>query len=280
MLQKERYQNLDFFVADLTTWTLKDDQASMEHPFFSLSKNPDTAIRHYEHNGNTIMIAPSAYGMPTIWDKDILIYCCSQLIEGIKRGLDPKREVIFPTYNFLVSTNRSTGRQGYDLIIQALKRLAGVEITTNITTAGEVEDRGFHLIGEWEAAFSVKEDHIRHIMLELPRWLYRAITNFEVLTLHRDYFRLDGGIERRVYELCRKHGGHQPTWSIGLDLLYKKSGSRAPFRNFRIAIKKLAVSNHLPDYWLRFNPEEDNLAVYLKSHKGGLRMFKDAIGMK
>ena len=118
------------------------------------------------------------------------------------------------------------------------------------------------------------------VEVKLSDWLYRAITNLEVLTLHRDYFRLDGGIERRVYELCRKHCGHQPTWSIGLNLLYKKSGSRAPFRNFRIAVKKLAESNHLPDYWLKFNPEEDILTVYLRSHKGGLRMFNDAIGLK
>src|SRR5215467_2469888 len=47
-------------------------------------------------------------------------------------------------------------------------------------------------------------------------------------------FRLDGGIERRLYELCRKHCGAQPTWSIGLELLYKKSGSREPLRNFQI----------------------------------------------
>jgi plasmid replication initiation protein len=114
---------------------------------------------------------------------------------------------------------------------------------------------------------------------KLSDWLYRAITNLEVLTLHRDYFRLDGGIERRLYELCRKHCGTQPTWGIGLVLLYKKSGSREPVRNFRIAIKKLAESNHLPDYRLRFNTEEDQLRVYLRSHKGGLREFKDVLGL-
>jgi len=280
MLQKARHPNRDFFVADLTTWTVKDDQASMEHPFFSLSKSHDTAVRYYEHHGKTITIAPSAHGMPTIWDKDILIYCCSQLIEGMKLGREAKREVIFPTYTFLVSTNRSTGKQGYDLVIHALKRLAGVEITTNISTGGEIEDRGFHLIGDWEAAYSLQEDRIRHIFIELPRWLYRAITNFEVLTLDRDYFRLDGGLERRIYELCRKHCGHQSTWSIGLDLLYKKSGSRAPLRNFRIAIKKLAESNHLPDYRLRFTPEDDKLTAYLRSHKGGLREYKDVLGIR
>jgi plasmid replication initiation protein len=107
----------------------------------------------------------------------------------MKRGWEPKREVIFSTYSFLVSTNRST--------------------------------------------------------------------NHEVLTLDHAYFRLDGDLERRIYELCRKHYGHQPSWSIGLDLLYKKSGSRAPLRNFRLAIKKLAESNHLPEYRLRFTSEDD-----------------------
>lgn len=279
MLQKERYPNLDFFVADLTTWTLKDDRSSMEHPFFSLSKNPDTAIRHYEHNGNTIAIAPSAYGMPTIWDKDILIYCCSQLIEGMKRGREPKREVVFPTYNFLVSTNRSTGKRGYDLLIQTLQRLKGVQITTNIKTNGVLETSGFGFIGDWDAAFSLANNRTLHVRIELASWLYRAIANLEVLTLSRDYFRLDGGIERRVYELCRKHCGHQPSWTIGLDLLYKKSGSTSPKRFFRFSIKNLAESNHLPDYWLKFNAEEDKLAVYLRSHKGGLRMFKDVLGL-
>ena len=116
MLQKERYPNLDFFVADFTTWTLKDDQSSMEHPFFSLAKNPDTTIRHYEHNGNTITIAPSAYGMPTIWDKYILIYCCSQLIEGMKRGRNPQREVVFPTFDILPAMNGEDSRETRFLI--------------------------------------------------------------------------------------------------------------------------------------------------------------------
>lgn len=281
MLHKDHHPNLDFFIADLTTWTLKDDQASMEHPMFALAKNPDTAIRHYEHNNNTITIAPSAYGMPTIWDKDVLIYCCSQLVEGIKRDRDPQQIVHLTAYDFLISTNRDTSMRGYVLLRKALERLAGVRMTTNILTGGVRERMGFGLLEWWRIIErSPTDSHMVRIEVKLSDWLYRAITNLEVLTLHRDYFRLDGGIERRLYELCRKHCGHQPTWSIGLDLLYKKSGSKAPFRNFRMAIKTLAESNHLPDYWLQFGAEEDKLAVYLRSSKGGLRMLKDAIGLK
>ena len=281
MLLKERHPNLDFFIADLTTWTLKDDQASMEHPMFSLSKNPDITIRHYEHNGSTITIAPSAYGMPTIWDKDILVYCCSQLIEGIKIGRTPQQVVRLIAYDLLVSTNRDTSKHGYELLRKALERLAGVRITTNIVTGSMRERQGFGLVEWWRIVEkSPTDSRMIRVEVKLSDWLYRAITSFEVLTLHRDYFRLDGGIERRVYELCRKHCGHQPTWTIGIDLLHKKSGSTAPLRNFRIAIKKLAESNHLPDYRLRFNAEEDKLTVYLRSHKGGLREFKDVLKIK
>ena len=280
MLQKDRHPNRDLFVADFATWSLKDDQASMEHPLFSLSKNPDQVTRHYEHNGSTVTIAPGNHGMPTIWDKDILIFCCSQLVEGMKRGREPKREIVFPAYEFLVSTNRSTGR-GYQLIISALKRLSGVLITTNIETGGEIEDKGFHLIGEWEAKYTVKGDRIQHILVELPRWLFRAVTNLEVLTLNGDFFRLDGGLERRLYELSRKHCGIQAKWSIGIPLLHKKSGSTAPLKRFRQAVKSIARPDEMAellDYRLRFDVPHDRLDVYSTGQKGSLKAIKDILG--
>ena len=128
MLQKERHPNLDFFIADFSTWSLKDAQHSMEHPFFSLSKRPDCDIRRYEHNGSTITITPSILGIPTIWDKDVLIYCCSQLIEGMRQGREPAQVIRLTVYDLLVSTNRSIGIRGYDLLKRAFERLRGVSI--------------------------------------------------------------------------------------------------------------------------------------------------------
>lgn len=40
--------------------------------------------------------------------------------------------------------------------------------------------------------------------ITLSDWLYNAVEGFEVLTLHRDYFRLRKPMERRIYELARK----------------------------------------------------------------------------
>ena len=78
------------------------------------------------------------------------------------------------------------------------------------------------------------------------------------------------GVERRL--LAAHDVFHR-----GLDIADDRFGPVHAFRNLRIAIKKLAESNHLPDYRLRFNVEDDKLTVYLRSHKGGLRELKDVL---
>jgi Replication initiator protein A len=79
-LLPERYPTADFFVCDLFDAAPKGDMASMEHPIFSLSTKPDHRIRRYEHNASYVEIKPSSDGLATIHDRDILIYCISQLM--------------------------------------------------------------------------------------------------------------------------------------------------------------------------------------------------------
>ena len=68
-----------------------------------------------------------------------------------------------------------------------------------------------------------------------------------MLSLHPDYFRLGKPLERRVYELARKHCGRQATWSISLETLLKKSGSQGSAKRFRQHVKHIAEHDHLPD---------------------------------
>jgi hypothetical protein len=83
-----------------------------------------------------------------------------------------------------------------------------------------------------------------------------------VLTLHPDYFRLGKPLERRVYELARKHCGRQRSWQISLELLFKKSGSRGISRRFRAMVKNIAKHDHLPDYRVAYNDETDQVTFY------------------
>ena len=88
-LLPERHQQHDLFMCDVADAVLKDDMASMEHPFFSLSKNPETTVRRYDNGDKWVEVVPSVKGLATIYDKDILIYCISQLIAKMKRWPEP-----------------------------------------------------------------------------------------------------------------------------------------------------------------------------------------------
>jgi hypothetical protein len=82
----------------------------------------------------------------------------------------------------------------------------------------------------------------------LSDWLFRAVLSKSVLTLSRDYFRLRKPLERRIYELTRKHCGRQNAWTISVETLLKKSGSASPRRVFRKMIRDMITAQPLPDY--------------------------------
>ena len=74
------------------------------------------------------------------------------------------------------------------------------------------------------------------------------MTSAEVLPISREYFRLRRPIDRRLYELARKHCGRQATWRIGAANLQKKCGSKQAGKHFAAHLRGLVRSNHLPDY--------------------------------
>ena len=95
------------------------------------------------------------------------------------------------------------------------------------------------------------------VEVTLPNWLFRSVKAKNVLTLSPNYFRIRKPMDRRIYELARKHCGTQKSWQCSLNVLHEKSGSTAPLRNFRVAVKVLADSNELPDYSVAFDADAD-----------------------
>jgi plasmid replication initiation protein len=278
LLLPERREQLDFFVCDIFDATPKDDLGSMEHPMFTLSTKPDTAIRPYEHHGNSITITPSVLGLATIFDKDVLIYCISQLVGAINHGRPISRTLRVTAYDLLKSTNRGTGGREYDLLTKALNRLRGTVINTDITTGGVRIRRGFGIIDSWEIVErSPTDERMVAVGITLSEWLYNAVQALEVLTIHRDYFRLRKPIDRRLYELARKHCGQQGKWTVRIALLYKKSGSRADLREFRRAIKHLAEHQHLPEYRIIYCETDDKVTFYSREAHGHNAQLQDLI---
>lgn len=272
-LLPDRHPQADFFICDVADAVLKDLIPQMEHPFYVLSKKPETAIRRYAHGDKWLEVIPSAKGQATIYDKDILIYVVSQIMHRLNRGEQVSRRIRFNPRDLLIFVNRGTGGKDYDAFCEALDRLMGTVIKTNITTAtvgpdthpddvpmGDEERLGwFHLI---ESAHinrknGVEGGRIMSAEIQISEWIFNSIRRKSVLTLHRDYFRLRKPIERRVYEIARKMCGARPKFEIGLEKLLKRTGARTELKRFRHTIREIATHNHLPDYQVFFDEHRD-----------------------
>lgn len=270
-LEPERHRQADFFVADLVDYALKDDQATMEAPIFSLSTREDKKLWKWisSDGKKSVEVAPGYHGRATQHDKDVLIYCTSQLVAAINAGSKkPSRTVRFTAYDFLVATNRRTDGDGYERLRDSLNRLKGTQITTNIETGKTRMAEGFGLIDAWRIVEKApNDDRMVAVEVDLSKWLFRAINAKEVLTINRDYFRLRKPLERRLYEVARKHVGQQGQWEIGLEALRDKCGSTvARLRQFRGELEKIIEADSLPDYRLQLM-QDGKARFYAKDAK-------------
>ena len=259
-LLPNRHPQQDLFVLDIADVVPKDDTASMEHPLFSLATKPDMRHLVYSSGDTVLKIEPSGRGLPTIFDKDILIFCISQLMHRKNRGEKIGKRVRFNAHELMVATNRRTDGSSYPRLEQALVRLSGTRFITNIKTGGKVETRIFGLIEE--GGFVRKEDSFRvdYCEVVLSDWLMRAIEAAEVVTISKDYFRLRRPLERRIYEIARKHCGSQPRWQISLANLQEKTGSNAPLKRFRLNLRQIIADDHIPFY--RMELIKDDLVIF------------------
>lgn len=264
-----RHPQKDLFVCDIVDAVPKGDMSSMEHPVFSLSTKPDTRPRRYERGDNWIQISPSRLGLATVFDRDILIYCISQCMAALNDGRKVQRSMRFRAHDLLVATNRQTSGRGYELLKDALRRLQGTQIETNLQQGGKEYFRVFGLIDAAEIVRETRDGRMQEVEITLSDWVFDAIENNHILTLNRNYFLLRKPLERRLYELARKHCGQQEKWQIGLATLREKCGSGSTLKEFRRLVGKIIQDDgqhdHMPDYLYQF--DGDNLIVRPKKLK-------------
>ena len=262
-LLPDRMQQGDFFVCDIFDAAPKGDMASMEHPVFSISTKPDRNIRRYENGNVFVEVVPSVKGLATVYDRDILIFCISQVVAALNAEREVSQTVRFKAYDLLTATNRGTDGRGYEQLRAAFERLSGTRISTNITTSDTEIMDGFGLIDRYRIVRETRDGRMQEIEVKLSDWVFNAINAREVLTLNRDYFRLRKPLERRLYEIARKHCGYKQRWSIGLVKLKDKCGSYSTDKEFKRLISKIASEDiahaHIPDYNLRI---EGSQAVF------------------
>ncbi len=265
-LLPDRHPNRDFFIVDIKDANPKDDMASMEHPVFSLSVKPDKRKLKYEAtNGRKLVVIPSGKGLATIMDKDVILYAISKLVAERAAGRPITRFVEMTGHEVLTACNWRTNDAGYKRLEDALDRLRGTTIKTNVETGKEIETRGFGLINQYKMT-RVKEGveepfgRLSKVMIELSAWTFRAVEANEILTINRQYFRLRRPLERRLYEIARKHVGIKTEpWLIGLAKLQEKVGSTGDLKKFRFNLRQIIDDGNIPDYGLAL--DGDNVVM-------------------
>ena len=257
----------DFFVCDVFDAALKGDSASMEHPIFSLSKKPDMKTRRYENGPSWAEVRPGAKGLATVFDRDILIYCISQLMGAMNDGRPISRTLRLRAHDLLIATNRDTSGRGYLQLREALERLQGTQIATNIITGGKETFDLFSLIDRARIVRETREGRMQEVEIVLSDWVFQAVEAQEVLTLDRQYFQLAKPLERRLYELARKHVGQQVSFKIGLEKLRTKCGAQSTVKEFRRLLQTIIdadqTHDHMPGYG--FSLEGDMVEIRTKS---------------
>lgn len=250
---KSKKDEFDFFLADdLVLTSFRNETIFMEHPIFSL-KNKDLKDKFYEKKSTAISIRSTSVGLATIFDKDVWIYAISKMHEAIKKEQEIDRVIYFTAYDFFKTTNRANGGRAYKDLEESLKRLSETRITTNIKYENKNKQQemitGVGLIDSYTFVQEKKGTmKVGLIEVVIPKWLFNSIENSNVLKISPDYFRIRKAIDRRIYELARKHCGNQYSFSIYLNNLFLKSGSSSNKAKFKFNLKELSEKNDLPDY--------------------------------
>lgn len=230
----------------------RDAQDLMAYPFFALGKTKRILPIDFRAGGVTIRVEGTAeHGIATIWDADILIWAASQIVEARDAAIRTSRLIAATPLEILSFVHRGRSVRDYLRLKAALDRLQSTSIATSIRQTDGKRLQRFSWVNEWHERID-RYGRSLGIELILPEWFYQGVLDASlVLTIDPAYFRLTGGIERWLYRLVRKHGGHQPGgWSFDFPYLHLKSGSIARFSDFAIDLRRIAARQSLPGYRL------------------------------
>lgn len=266
-------EQIDLFLPYLADLPLRDQREMMERPFFSLAKSKRVKPIDYRSPDGKLWVHVSAnpdYGMATIWDADILIYCASMLADMARRGVnDVPRKLHLMPYDLLRAIGRQPTGRAYELLGQALDRLVSTTVKTNIRAENRREAT-FSWLDGWTQLVDEKTERSRGMTIELSNWFWEGVMmTGGVLSIDRAYFDITGGRERWLYKVARKHAGGagENGFAISMPTLFEKSGAEGQYRRFKFEIARIAERDELPGYALIIEQPEGKREPHLRMRR-------------
>lgn len=239
---------------------IRGERSLMAFPFFALSKNAWMKPLTYDHATVSIEVRPSASGVATIYDKEIVLYIASLMAAKLEAGDRVEQDFVFTAHDLFSATGSNHSARSYGRLSEALERLQGTQIKTNIEAGGEGEEGFFSWLSEAKLHYSKTksgERRLKAVKVRLCDWLYRAILlDRHVLDYAAAYFQL-GPIERRIYEVARSTCEEGNVLDIDLATFRLQIGYQNPLSNFKAALKQIVATDGIPDYHLELVEETD-----------------------
>ena len=251
--------------------SVKDDIASMEFSFYSVSTKVDNTPYEFSNGRETIRIIPSVIGRPNQqFDKDLMLYINS-LMAGASFENDEDflkyRRIVIDLADFCRFAQREYDGSLAESFMNALLRLRGTTIQTTVRADEDELINGFSLIESYKVLKKSegKRQGILSAEITLSKWQARQIHDRYVLSIDEEYFKIKRPTERRLYEIARKFCGSQKIiFRISLENLLSRMGlSRTKtMRSFRFQVRQIVLRNALPKYNLAFDAQKDLLVIF------------------
>jgi plasmid replication initiation protein len=229
---------------------VKNSRTIMVWNLFALSKDRITELPPYDDGRVRIEVTGTKHGVANIYDKELLIYVASLMQDKLNRGEPVTQRFTFTIHDFCRVVGISASGTAYSRIEDALSRLQGTQIKTNIETGGEGESAAFSWISNYKINYRRGGEGrkvMKSVTVDLCDWLYRAvIRDGNMLTHPAGYFKL-GPLERRLYEIARS--GPQDGFRVNLWKLRVRVGSTAELKKFKQKVVEISKRrNPIPEY--------------------------------
>ena len=244
------------------------DRSVMDFPFFGLEKKPQMGVIEHKVGSTTITIRAGESGIATMYDKEIILYVASLIYERMVRSQAYTQEMVFTAHDFFRATGTpNPGKREYQRFTDAMSRLQGTQVQTNLKTGGSGHRGWFSWIENAQVIYDNAPEgfeKLRAVKVRLCDFLFRAIErDVSMYSYHHEYFQL-GLIERRLYEIARSHCKTDEPFEIDLGQLYKTVGSRSVVRRFKQHLMMIEQQDTLPHYRMSIRDEVDGDRVRAK----------------
>lgn len=182
-----------FLLGSPLTGEIRGDSSLMALPFSALSKNAWMKPLAYVTPSVSIEVRLSARGVATIYDKEIVPYIASLMASKIDDGDAVSQDFTFTAHDLFSVTGSNHSARSYSRLADAVERLQGTQIRTNIEAGREGEEGFFSWLSEARVQYPRSgkkgEKRLKAVKVRLCERLFRAILrDRQVLGYAHTYF--------------------------------------------------------------------------------------------